>query len=194
MRDPNQKRRFNNEELAYVKALFADNEELVYTLRKVFLQAPLSEQEEVAIKKLINPKSYALIKKFFLPELDKDAPFFQMADLYIALGSEVKGYEPEIAWPFIRAKKLVIKYLEQQLNALLDVSSVAKPEIVLEDLTIIPDKVTTQGKEDVWVNINTYNHLLSFIDTHANEIKDLAGRKDETPEETIERLKKNSTK
>lgn len=191
MRDKDQKMRFNNAELGQVKALFADNEDLLYAIRKVLLQARLTEKEEVMVRSAVTKKTFPLIKKFFLPDIDPDAPIFQLTDMYLGLGADIKSLSPEGAWPFIRAKELEIEYISQQLAVLEDMTSEVKPKVVLADLT----KVTkTSDSEDIWVNINARNFLLSFIDSNVQQIKLLAGSKDETVEQTKERLRKDSTK
>lgn len=182
--------RFNNAELSLVKGLFAGNEDLLYALRKVLLQFSISEKEEIMLKGAINDTTFALIKKFFSPNLDPESPLFQMTDMYLGLGSEIKALDPVNAWPFIRAKELEIAYINQQMDVLENVSEAKKPKIVLADLT----KVTKVTEEDAWVNISARNFILSFVDSNVHQIKVLAGSQEETVEQTMERLKKNSNK
>lgn len=188
MRDPEQKMRFNNAELATLKALFAGNEEPLYSIRKVMLQGELTEAEEVALRKLITPAVWGLLKKFFLPDIEVDAPLFQMSDLFIGLDSDLKN-GPDLAHPFILAKELEIAYLKQQMDVLGGEDK--KPKIVFKDLTNTEKESTA---EDKWVKLTARNYLLSFIDSNIQQIIFLAGTKEETVEETKERLKKNSNK
>lgn len=193
-RDKDQKMRFNRAELGQIKALFAENDELLYAIRKVLLQAPLTEQEEVWVRSAVTKTTFPLIKKFFLPELDANAPLFQITDMYLGLGAEIKSLSPEGAWPFVRAKEIEIAYIAQQLEALEDVSKEHAPKIVLADLTKVPKTARKADEVDVWVNINARNYILSFVDSNVQQIQFLAGLKDETVEQTMERLRKDSTK
>lgn len=190
MRDPNQKMRFTDNELSMIKGLFADNEDLLFLIRKVLLQFPLSEHEEITLKKTMNDWTFDLLKKFFLPDLDPDAPLFQLTDMYIGLQGDLKS-GVEASWAPIRAKELEIKYIAQQLEALKDITEAKAPSIVLKDLVKVK---TRPSKEDVWVNITARNYILSFVDTNLQQIKYLAGRKEETVEETKDRLMKDSAK
>ena len=201
IRDKDQKMRFNKAELSVIKGLFAGNEDLLFAIRKVLLQFALSERDEVIVHRAITRETFPLIKKFFLPDLDPEAPLFQMTDMWLGVQGDLK--QPvDLSWPYIEAKELEIKYINQQLNQLLDLATgnALKPaEIRLSELTKIGAKPTTKAalenfQEKIWVNLNARNYILSFVDSNLQQIKFLAGLKEETVEETLSRLEKNSNK
>jgi hypothetical protein len=47
---------------------------------------------------------------------------------------------------------------------------------------------------NAFINIQARNYLLSYIDSFVNDLRNLAGQKDETIEQTKQRLAKDSTK
>ena len=106
-----QQRRITDSELAIIKGLFADNEEALIVMRKVFL-----------------------------PEYDPNAPLNQVVDLWLTVDFEGKSSEEKII--LIEARNQIIKHIEACLN----------------------------------------------------QLKFLAGKKDESVEATKERLSKNSNK
>ena len=57
----------------------------------------------------------------------------------------------------------------------------------LNDLAILTD-------ENVFVNITARNYLLSYIDSNCKQLEFLAGTKEETVDQTVARLQKNSAK
>lgn len=189
-RDINQKMRFNDAELSLMKALFAGNDELLFTIRKVLLQFKLTEQEEVNLRKLINDTTFSLLKKVFLPELDPDSPLFQMADMVLGLSGDIKDKAVEFATPFIKAKQTEIDYISQQMKVLK--SSDAPQTLKLADMGNL--KLTKTNQEIVYTNVIARNYLLSYVDTNIQQIKYLAGLKEETVEETKARLQKDSSK
>lgn len=190
MRDPNQKLRYTTQELGLIKGLFAENDELLYIIRKSFLQFELTEQEKEALKNAMNEQVMALMVKSLNPWLDPDSPLFQMTDLVLGLGADIKTLSPDGAWPFIKAKEIEINYISQQLKIL--GGSEEKPTILLSELgSLLGMKAR---REDIYKNILARNFLLSFIDSNINQLKLLAGLKSETIEETLERLKKDSNK
>lgn len=190
MKNPKQKMRFTDSELSLIKGLFADNDELLYVIRKVMCQFPLTDTERELLKGSMNENTLFILKKFFLPELDPDAPLFQMTALPVALGADIKTLSPDGAWPYIKAKELEMQYLEQQLNQLKDDNSTVK--IKLNDLIDLGG--TKARREETYIAITAWNYLLSFIDSNIQQIKFLAGMKEETIEETKARLERDSTK
>ena len=190
MRDKNQNMRFNDSELSFIKAVFADDAEITYIIRKSMLQLELTDQEKEVLKISWNPEISKLCHKMFLPDLEGDAPLFQLTNLVLALGSDTKGLSPDGAWPFIKAKELEINYLQQQL----DVLDGKNPEIKIVLKDMINLDYPKKEREQVWVNVTAWNWLLSFIDSNLAQAKVLAGRKEETVEQTRQRLERDSAK
>lgn len=79
--------RFTDAELALIKGTFAENEELLKLMRKVFL-----------------------------PELDPSAPIQQMIDLYMTISTE--GQTPDEIALNLKARNTLIAHLEMQLGQL----------------------------------------------------------------------------
>jgi len=187
-----QKMRFDDTELELMKALFANNENLLFIIRKVMLQGELTEEERKVCVETMTPTVFALMEKTFLPNLDLDAPFFQLADAYIALTVDPKEVDPDKFWPMAKAKQLEIDYIRQQLDVLRNVDEHPEPTIGLAALT--RNKLTKTNREEIYVNLMARNYLLSFVDSSLQQLKFLAGSKEETVEETKERLAKDSSK
>ena len=190
-RDINQKMRFNDAELSLLKALFADNTELLFTIRKVLLQFKLTEQEEASLKGMINDTTFTLLKKVFLPEIDPDAPLFQLADMVLGLGGDIKDKMIDQVALYIQAKDLEIRYMEQQVAVLKDTTIPVK--LSLSDMASLK-MGKTRDENDVFISVIARNYLLSYIDTNLQQIKYLAGLKTETVEETKARLARDSAK
>lgn len=188
MRQKNQLMRFNDSELNLMKALFADNEDLLFVIRKVLLQFELLETEKNVLNKVVNETVFALLKKVFLPSLEADAPLLQLTDMRIALNVDLKGKTPFEASLLIKSKALEIKYLEQQFAILKDLDK--KPKIKLDDLA----DLDVEDEDTALINITAWNYLVAYIDGNLQQVKFLAGKTEETVEQTKERLAKNSAK
>lgn len=183
--------RFTDVELGLMKALFAENDDLMFAVRNFFVQINTKE-EETLLKKAWTKEVAALLRKSFLPHLDGEAPLFQLSDMHVAHALEMKqGNGIDAMWPLIRAKEIVIKYLGQRLDKL-DGEKV-KDEIVLSKLISDLD-LATVDREDAYVNIYARNYALSYVESRVQEMKVLAGTKLETPQETRERLAKQVAK
>lgn len=188
MKDPKQNTRFTDTEMSLLKGLFSDNLELLYIIRKVMLQFDLTPTENKTLRDAWNPQVKSILQEVFLPEIDPDVPLFQLTSMVIGLGSDIKGLSPEGALPMIKAKDIEIKYVAQQLEVL--DGSTQKPKILLSDLS----KTDGDDEDESFINLTAWNFLLSFIDTHIQEMKFLAGQKKETVEETKARLGRDSSK
>lgn len=186
MRDPKQVLRFSEKEISLFKALFGDNEDLLFIIRKVMLGFDITKAERAQLTGLTN-ESIALIEKSFLPQVDPEAPLFQLVDMDLGLTAELKPLDVKQAWPVIQAKQLEKKYVAQQLSV------IGGTDIV--DPILLDQMTATDDEEQSYVNLVARNYLLSYIDSNIFQIKLFANKKDkETPEETNERLKKESSK
>ena len=180
--------RFSVEEMGLIKNTFADNEDLFKAVRKVFLQVPLDEVDKQSLKAHVSGKAdvLAIIRKNYLPEIDSDAPIHQVIDLWMTL--DLKDKTPEQAWPHIVARETLINYLEQQLQVLETLED--KGEVRLDDMRGAEGKTP----ERAYIDLVLRNTLISHNEQMLNQLNTLAGTKTETPEETQERLKKDSSK
>lgn len=190
MRQKNQVMRFSDVELNLFKALFALNDDMLFVIRKVLLQIDITETERGSLSKTMNDSVYTLLKKTFLPELEGDAPLFQLSDMRIGLNVDLKGKTPAEAWPLIQVKKLEIEYLEQQFCVLKDIKGNVRTPIKLNELS----NLNLKDAEKLFINLTTWNYLISYIDGNLQQIKFLAGKTEESVEETKERLAKQSNK
>lgn len=180
----NQKMRFSDGELLLLKYTFSENDNLLYAIRKVFLQFELDEDEQKLIKSL-TPEILAIVKKELIPELDPNVPFFQMQDLFNIVNFEDT---PEKIDMEIRARMIEKEYLEQQYKVLIGEN--VKREIILEEL--LPEK--DRPMCNAIVNLSARNMIVRHIETQLNVFKILAGLANETVDQTKERLQRDSNK
>jgi len=170
--------RFSDEELSLIKNTFAERDDLLFSLRKNFLQLEREEKDDKTLYKLMTPEIVAILWKMFLPTLEGGLPLGQEIDLWMTINFE--GKTTEEAEMLIAARKIVIDYLDQQLNILEGGSNME---------TIFKDFDLSSYKELI-----ARNTIIAHVEMQLQILGNLAGFKNETPEETKERLKKNSTK
>lgn len=184
--------RYSDAELSVMKNSFAENDAFFLAVRKLLLQFPLTKTDADIIKGVLvgKPATFAILSKTFNPKLDTDAPFTQMIDLWMTF--EIKDKVAEQVMPTIYARDIVINYLDQQLIALSCVGTDTKPETTIDfdSLSVIKGKDDTQ----VFIDLIARNTLISHIEQQCNQLLLLAGRTEETPEQTRDRLAKDSNK
>lgn len=179
---------YSKDELSLIKNTFADNDILLYTIRKVFLQFPLTDAEKGLIRMALTPEVYSVLKKRMLPDIGPEYPLGQLPSILSTLTKELQSKDAEDMAPQFAAKLIETQYLEERFAALKDLDN-DKPTIFLKELGYLREKSHLQLHQDM----TAYLFLLGYIDPSLNMIKVLAGAKDETPEEQEKRLKRDST-
>lgn len=189
-RDKDQLMIFSKADLGLIKATFADNEELLYLIRKVMFQYPLEEEEKRKIKASMSESVWKVLKKRFQLEIIEELPLGQSIDLLFHLGNELKTKSMDEVELLFNAKVTEITYLNQQLNYLKDIDQKLNNEIVLSDLSILVGKKA----EEAFVGVTARNYIISCVETNLVALKNAAGLKEETPEEQEKRMTRNSSK
>lgn len=170
--------RYTDDELNLLKNVFAENLPLIKVLRKVMLQLEMTEAEELEWHKTFKGELNDLMRKIFLPTIDGDAPIDQTVDLYLTLDFNGKTDEESIS--MIKSRRMVVEYLDKQLEVLATGSQPIK-SFKLFDLKSIEE-------------LRARNTIILHIEAQLREIYGLSGFKQESAAETIERLKKQSNK
>lgn len=187
MRQKGQILMFSDAELSLIKNTFSENEDLLYIIRKHFLQLELTKEELKVLKTYVNDEVIKVLRKRIMPDIDGDVPFRQVGDIYQTLTNDLKVKSVDDMEYQFKAKQLEIDYLEQQFNALKEES---EGGISLEEMKSLKDK----GAEEMFIDTTARNFLLGYIDGMLDHIKILAGQKIESVEETKKRLTRDSNK
>lgn len=180
--------RYTQDELSLISKAFLGEEDILFLLRKFFLQGTLLEWEKVLLAK-IDPDTLEVIKRCLLPELNLDAPVGQANDLWISADmSQAMNKLLEYAYLDMQAQQIVIDYLTGQFQEL---ASGKKNKIVLQDLIFSPKK----EKERAFVELKARNMILRHIEGCMEELRILAiANADMTPEEKQKKLLMDSNK
>ena len=185
MPDEKQVLMFNRAELSLIKTTFAENEPLLYAVRKVMHQFKLSDEDKVLLKRHISPAVIRAMRKRILPEISNEFPIGQLPSLLVLLGKqfELKNYEEMEKQ--LDIKKLELDYIEQQLKVLRDTD--APQPIKLAGMASLSAK-------DRFIGVSAYLFLLGYLDPACLFIRAIAGEKEETPEEQAKRITRDSSR
>ena len=178
--------RYTDSELAIIKNTFADNEEALMAIRKVFLQLPLDPIDKSFIDSIKDKKDLlAVLQKTFLPKLDGNAPIHQTIDLWMTI--DLKDKTPDMLALEVKARGNLIDYLEQCLDVL--AGKQKGGGIVFSSLTDF-----NKNPEQIYIDLLMRNTLIGHTEMQLNQLLVLAGRKEESVEGTKIRLAKDSAK
>src|SRR3990167_1213525 len=185
MENVNQNSRYTKEELSLISNTFFERDDILMAIRKFFLQGELDARQKSLIARL-SEETVKTVRKCLLPEIDPDAPFYQMTDLWVSIDTRNKLAED--VYLDMRARKIVIDYLEEQFDRL---SGKSRIGIKLTDLIFNNSK----DAETAFIELKARNTLLSHIDIHLEELRILAISNAEiNQEEKIKRIQRNSLK
>jgi hypothetical protein len=178
---------FTDDQLSLIKNTFAENDELLYAIRNVLLQFPLSEGQTKLVKSL-KPEVIEILRIRMLPELGPKFPLGQLPSLLSTLTEDMKTHDVELMAPKMEAKVKEIAYLEQQFQKLANLDT--------EEMLRLKDMGHLMGKSPYqqFVDIAAYLFLVGYIDPSLNMIRVIAGTKQETVEETKKRMHRDSSK
>jgi len=179
--------RYTDQELSIIKNTFSENDGLLKLIRKIMLQLPLNAVDLSNLKLSFKGKKELLdvIRKTFLPTIDPEAPFNQLIDLWMTVNILEKL--PNEAEPHLIARDRLIKYIDQQLRYL---ETGKEGDSKFNDFNWSKDK----DQYDNYSDLVTRNTMISHTEQQLSMLSVLAGMKDETVEQTKDRLKKDSSK
>lgn len=178
---------YTEAEISLIKATFCENDELIRQIRNFFLE--LSTKEEDANVKLqftAGSDAYKLLKKTLLPELDGNAPMFQLMDLL--LPTEIKGKTADTIIPDIAAREIMIDYLNGKFDNLCGMDSTDR--IAFAEFTNFENKTSEQIHHELFAR----NNLISLIELQLQKLLILAGKKEDVADQKAAKIKKDSSK
>lgn len=183
-----QKMRYDKTELALLKSIFHENEDTLMALRKVFLFAPLNEEDCKLLNVISsNDTLMTLMGKTYFPEIELDVPVGQMIDLWLSVDTKEKTFE-EVSRALLVRKRLM-DLIKKGLERLAD------PTIEITENLIGYEPDFTMTDEKLYVEFFARNACVTHTEFQLAQIRALASHiKDETPKEAQKRLAKDSSK
>lgn len=177
-----QQMRISDEEISVLKNTFAENDVLLKSVRKAMLGLPMDADERTYLNQVFsNPQLKKVVRRCFLPEIEGDVPLGQNMDLWMTISFVDRT--PEMAHLVMQARHLLIEMLESGLKQL------TEPEFI----NLVQFEVTKDAEQD-YIHLTARNSFINHLDQQLIQIKFLAGRKEETVEQTKARLQKDSNK
>jgi len=177
---------YSEAELSLIRNTFAENDELLYAIRNVLLQFPVSDGQKAILSSQMNEDILNVLKKRLLPTLAGDFPLGQLPSLLTTLTEDLKVLNAKEMEDKFTSKLIEINYLEQRFRVL-ETGEEQENSLNLNEMSKI-------DQDYAYANISAYLFLLGYIDPMLGMIKNIAGQKDETPEEQKKRLTRDSSK
>lgn len=179
---------FSEAELSLIKNTFSDNDALLYAIRNVFLQFPLSDGQKATLSVGLNENVISVLRKRILPEILPTFPLGQLPSILTTLTKDLGARDVVDMGPQFASKQIEIDYLEQQFKKL--EGKEVEEVISLKRL----GELSGKDAEQQFIDTTAYLFLLGYIDPMLGMIKNIAGEKTETKEDQKKRLTRDSNR
>lgn len=175
----------NDMEIETLKKAFAENDELLISMRALLLGFPIKKSEADVIEATFKDKNVreAFRKKLY-PIISPTSLIGQGGDYWYGTDTEIIGRDPETIGQIVNSKRSVLLMLEAAMNLLVNPSSSKK--ISLE--------FAPTGDDPFQIELLARNKYISAVGTALSMIKAVAGLKNESVEQTKKRLMSDSSK
>lgn len=172
----------SDNDIALLKSIFSDNDDLLKLVRNLFFGLELTaEEKELIVSTFKNDDARRLIRQRFIPYIRKDVPIGQTVDLWT--GVDVKGKYKDEIYQSILGRKMLIEMTNKALGLL------ENPDDEKVSLDFNP---TVVDINDLQVELIARNTFISHVEMQLMMIKIIAGQKTETVEGAKKRLTQDS--
>ncbi len=178
--------RWSDVQLTTLKGALSDNETAITAIRKVFLEDELTENEKAALKLAVqdNEAMQHVLRRHYCPQLVVDAPIGQVQDRLCVIATE------DLSPDMVTLQAAATEKAEACMEAHLEEMFTGKPGMSFKTLykLDLDDPVSTH------IGLMARNKYIIDAEKLTHHLQLLAGKKDESPEETMARLRKDSAK
>lgn len=178
-----QPRNISQKEIDLIKATFS--EELLKSLRALFLGLTVSEVEKESVKNTFkNPELRAIMAKRFYPTLDRETPIGQVQDVWLGAEQMVFGNTRDTVYQALQYKELALQYTREALDLLTD------PNGKRFDATYSPKSYPS---DELGVILLGRNQFIRHIESQLLFLWLTTQQKEEAPEVAKKRREKDSS-
>lgn len=174
-----------DEENALVKSVFKGNEALLKSMRAIFFNLEVTENDREIVRSTFkNKELLKAISTRFAPKMDRNTPIGQVADGWLGAETMVFGVPSDTIYQAVHYKDRALKMVQTALELLVN------PDGEQVDLQYSPDETET---DPLAVNLLARNQYIRHIEKQLLILWVVAERDDIDPKEMQERIEKNST-
>lgn len=175
-----------DKELQLLKATFKDDDELLKSIRGLFLGFEVSDSQKKKIKELFaNEDLLNAVAKKLYPKLTNETDIGIIPDFWAGIDTQIIGQSAETIKQIVESKQLVFEMLEQAMGLL------KNPDEFKMVLEYNPKLVLNDPYQ---IGLLARTIYIKAVNTGTSYIKVLANAKEETQEEVIARMRKDSSK
>lgn len=175
---------YGERDIELLKQVFAENEYLLQTLRKLFFGYELSQEDKDLVIQTFKSQEVRDVLRHKIYGLNNvNTPIGQVSDFWLNTESQVFGQSKDTIKQAIQSKKIILGMFEKSMELL------TNPDGEKVDVSFNPDTCDELG-----IDLIARNIYMKSVENALLGIKTIAGQKTESVEQTMKRLKKDSAK
>jgi len=175
---------YSNNDIDLIKATFAENDFLLIAVRKLFFGSKLTEEEQSSINAAFkDPKVLEVLRRKIYPVFNAETPVGQISDPWLGVEEQIFGASRDTIIQAVNSKAVAMSMFEQAFKSVYGGEQVS---IEYNPASIVAD--------ELGVNLIARNLYMKGVETGLTGVKMIAGKKDETLEQTLKRLTQDSSK
>ena len=176
---------YTNKDIDIIKSTFAENDELLIMIRKLFFGGKITADEKKIIKSAFsNPEVIEVFRRKVYGVNNFDTPVGQLSDFWLGAESQMFGASRDTIYQAVMSKDVVLNMFTKAFNLLTNPDGERVSITVLNDLQADP----------LGVQLIARNLYMKAIESALHALKVIAGVKTETADEAVKRLQADSTK
>lgn len=181
---------YNDRELLLIKSTFAENEDLLKAVRKLMFGAEVSLKEIESIKSAFSdPDVIDAVRHKVYGLNNLETPIGQLSDFWMGAETQIFGASKDQIYQAVAVKEKVLGMFEKAF-ALLTNPDGEKVDLKVKSVLNVP----VTEIDPLQIDLIARNLFMKAIDSGLFAIMTIAGKKDETLEDVLKRLSKNSNK
>ena len=176
---------YTNKDIALIKSTFSENEPLLLAVRKLFFGAEIADDEKKMIQSAFSNKEVIeVFRRKVYGVNNLSTPIGQLSDFWLGVESQIFGSNRDTVYQAVMSKQIVMEMFEKAFLLLSDVDG----EKVSVEIDIDIDT------DPLGVKVIARNLYMKAIETALLALKTISGMKNESLEDAVKRLKKDSAK
>jgi hypothetical protein len=176
---------YSNKDIELIKSAFAENDELLIMVRKLFFGVELTaDEKKVVISNFSNPEVIEVLRRKVYGLNNLETPIGQLSDFWLGAESQIFGASRDTIYQAIMSKEIVLDMFTKAFDLLTNPDG----EKVNVDVHILMEA------DPLGVKLIARNLYMKAIESALHAVKMIAGTKIETAEEAVKRLSKDSSK
>lgn len=178
---------YSSKDIDIIKKVFAENDELLIVLRKLFFGLDLTDHEKESIKGTFkDQETRDVLQRKIYGLNDFSTPVGQLSDFWLGVESQIFGASRDAIQQTVESKQIVYGMFEKAMLLLTNPDG--------ERVTTVVAQLPGLMIDPLQVGLISRNLYMKAVETSLLTLKSIAGMRQETTEEAIKRLTADSSK